>query len=696
MSLQSLDNDNFKTISNCPPSPESLLKANRDELDTKLEVTNLGEQELPADLQGHVFIVAPVGTFESGGLPFPDGDSFMNGDGMVYRLDFNQPGEVRLKTKIIKSPDYYADLASYSQPQYAQYRFKNHGMIRFSSTLGSRNPLSVAFLPVKFDGDEQERLLVTYDAGRQYEIDTETLELVTPVGSNREWQPEVNINFPFPPIMSTAHPVFDARQSEMFTVNYGRALSNFLNFPALPLLNKLWGKLVASCPHTNRVVKYFPRLAQFVEDKLEVVADFLYLIRWDGKQPLERWRLVLPDGSSVKIKQSIHQIGLSKDYLVIVDTFFTTGLEQAINNPLPNHENLEEKIREKVDPQPSPETYVYLVPRAALTKGQRPAYNEPEVKVTVTQTKLPSELTHFLVDYDNPQNKVTIHAVHASSWYASEWIRTYDRSAYAKENHVPSHLCGMLPSVMDVSRLGRYVVNGKTGELVEQKKIPDNFQANIKSCRLTWGVTLYAYLDRLPLTHELNSSSGTIDNIYWTSVGLWEEMLTEFVYNYYAKLDREQAFHQPLVPPDEVLNLGQTGMPSSLFRLATKSMSIEDAYEFPPGYIGISPQFVSRSGSYNSTEGYIVCTVHCAECDTASHQIWIFVADKLAEGPKWKLTHPSLTFGFTLHTTWLSQIAPRQASYCVSVTEDYQDLVAHKPELEQFFEQEIYTHFPHQ
>ena len=56
-------------------------------------------------------------------------------------------------------------------------------MLRFSSALGSRNPLSVAFLPVKFAQDELERLLVTYDGGRQYEIDTETLELATPVGS---------------------------------------------------------------------------------------------------------------------------------------------------------------------------------------------------------------------------------------------------------------------------------------------------------------------------------------------------------------------------------------------------------------------------------------------------------------------------------------------------------------------------------
>lgn len=692
MSLQSLDVDEIKIGDRCPVAPRSLLVAKRDELDLKLEVTNLTAASLPADLLGHVFIVAPVGTSESGGLPFADGDSFMSGDGMVYRLDFNGSGEVMLKTRLIKSPDYYADLASGKREEYAKYRFNNHGMIRFSPTLGSRNPLSVAFLPVKFDGDTQERLLVTYDAGRQYEIDPVSLKLVTPIGSNQEWQAEVKVNFPFPPVLSTAHPVFDARQSEMLTINYGRSLANLLDLPALPWAKKIWGKLLAHCPHTGKIAKLFWGMEQYIETKLEFLEDFVYLIRWDGTQHLQRWRLVLADGTSVKIKQSIHQIGLSKDYVVIVDTFFTTGLEQTVNNPLPGLEDLEEKVRVIANHKPAPETLVYLVPRAALDRGQRPALDEPEVTVEVVRAKLPPELTHFLVDYDNPQNKITIHGVHASSWYASEWIRTYDRSPYGNKDRVSPHLCGLLPSVMDVSRLGRYVVNGKTGELIEQKKIPDVFEPNIPACRLTWGVTLYAYLDRLPSNpHQVGAAK--IDNIYWTSVGLWQEMLTEFVYDYYTKLKQADAFHQPLVHPDEVLELGETGMPSSLFRLATESMSIEDAYEFPRGHVGISPQFVPRSENSSSTDGYIVCTVHCADCDR-SYQIWIFDADDLAAGAKWKLSHPDLTFGFTLHTTWLAQIAPRQANYQIRVEDDYRDLVSHNPELKQFFEREIYPQFP--
>ncbi|MGK7893005.1 MAG: carotenoid oxygenase family protein [Xenococcus sp. (in: cyanobacteria)] len=131
----------------------------------------------------------------------------------------------------------------------------------------------------------------------------------------------------------------------------------------------------------------------------------------------------------------------------------------------------------------------------------------------------------------------------------------------------------------------------------------------------------------------------------------------------------------------------------NLDELETQSMEIADSWEFPPDVIGISPQFMPRKNSESSTDGYIICRVHCGESEKQSHQIWIFEADKLHEGPKWKLSHPELTFAFTIHTTWLSQVAPRQAKYNISVEEDFQELIAGKPKFQEFFEQENYPHF---
>jgi carotenoid cleavage dioxygenase-like enzyme len=146
------------TKADCPPVPQSIMSATREELD---DIPMNINGELPGDLLGHVFIVAPVGSVESGGLPFKDGDSLLNGDGMIYRLDFDRPGEVRVKTRLVKPPDYYADKATQPGGEYEKYKFLNRGIARLSMSLGLRNQLNTAFLPMKFAADSCDRLLVT-------------------------------------------------------------------------------------------------------------------------------------------------------------------------------------------------------------------------------------------------------------------------------------------------------------------------------------------------------------------------------------------------------------------------------------------------------------------------------------------------------------------------------------------------------
>jgi carotenoid cleavage dioxygenase-like enzyme len=195
MSQKHCINNNNQDFNCYPKVPESIMTASRCEL-TDIQMKICGN--LPSDLYGHLFIVAPTGTVESGGLPYTNGDSLLCGDGMIYRLDFDCQDEVRLTTRIAKPPDYYADKATRLGSKYDKYRFRNHGITRFSLSLGVRNQLNTAFLPMKFSQDSQERLLVTYDAGRPYEIDTKTLEVITPIGANQEWESELNgYNTPF-------------------------------------------------------------------------------------------------------------------------------------------------------------------------------------------------------------------------------------------------------------------------------------------------------------------------------------------------------------------------------------------------------------------------------------------------------------------------------------------------------------------
>ena len=88
--------------------PEAAMIATRQELTD--EVLPLLEGSIPEDLNGHWLAMGPVGSVAM--LPMPgepsypssSGSSLFNGDAMVHRFDCDRPGEVRLTTRIIKTP----------------------------------------------------------------------------------------------------------------------------------------------------------------------------------------------------------------------------------------------------------------------------------------------------------------------------------------------------------------------------------------------------------------------------------------------------------------------------------------------------------------------------------------------------------------------------------------------------------------
>ncbi|TAE59833.1 MAG: lignostilbene-alpha,beta-dioxygenase [Nostocales cyanobacterium] len=672
------------------------MTASRSELtDVPLEITG----NLPKDLQGYMFMVAPTGSVNSGGLPYPSGDSLLCGDGMIYRLDFSQQNQVKLTTRLVKPPDYYADKATRKGSKYDKYSFRNHGITRFSLSLGVRNQLNTALLPMKFSPDTQERLLVTYDAGRPYEIDTQTLKVVTPIGTNKEWESELTgYNAPFQAFLSTAHPGFDPHTKQMFTVNYGRSIANFLDtIPLIYNLEQLPQEIdefltaLSSFLRVNFLKDIFDFFSQSLHTILKLYVDllekifkieienFVYLIAWDGQGNLERWKLILPDGSPLPIEQSMHQIGVTKDYIILMDTAFTTGLEQVINNPLPENKQAEEILRDLLERPTFPDSLMYIVSRADLKAGQFPANDSQPVTVVVKKAIIPLEIAHFLVDYDNPKGNITLHAAHICGMEVAEWIRKYDVYADNHQTPIPSYLAGMESSETDLGRVGRYVINGDTGNIIESQVLAD--------AECTWGVELYAYPDQDPITKK---PLERLDNIYWCSFGLWKDLMTKFIVNMYKHYRNRQ------VPLEKVLNLANKGIPAYLFRLQTsskKALKIIDRYQFDPGYMTLSPQFIPRQDAEQPTDGYIVCTVWYEN----KNEFWIFDANNLASGPLCKLSHPDLDFALTLHTAWLSKISKRQATYNIKVRDDYQELVKQAsqkcPEIQELFEREVYPHF---
>ncbi len=113
--------------------PRAILSVSRQECD-RLPLTvkrGLSDDpgQLPDDLQGRLFVISPVGDLDSDTigetpvvLPSANGwTPLFNGDGMVYRLDFDSPG-ASLSSKIVKTPCYYADRATGEQEGYREKR----------------------------------------------------------------------------------------------------------------------------------------------------------------------------------------------------------------------------------------------------------------------------------------------------------------------------------------------------------------------------------------------------------------------------------------------------------------------------------------------------------------------------------------------------------------------------------------------
>ncbi len=652
--------------------PKSILTGNEKEFDDELQVT-FGS--LPKNIHGHVFIV--------GALPQPQepGSQIYNGDGMIYRIDFTNTNDVitaKLKSRIAKTPCYYADKATQTE-KYQKYQFRSYGLARVGR-LGSRNQLNTGFLPMN------GRLLVTFDAGRPYEIDPEKIELIQPVGSTSEWIGAFSSlqrsNSIFLTYFTPAHPAYDFENEAVFTVNYSTGFSRML---------PQW---------LRQIIK-----PSIKKDFLEGFTDLARYRLNTGKPELERWRLFLENDDPVIIEQSLHQIALTRNYIVLADIAFPLEISQVLFNivlKLVGLENLKyfpKEFKRWISStflslrKQQPFTNLYIVKRKDL-EGDFSTDGEPRLpvnkvkKLIAKKVVIPREVSHFIADYDNKDEHITIHLAHNNAWDVTEWIREDDEPA--PNNELRVDLAGLVVGPMDVGFLGRYVIDGKSGALLKSRIVSDP--------DLTWSISLY--------THRALESLGKIKNIYWLSWGFSMEIVPKRIFEAYQNYEYRGLPLENFDTPGEYCD-----KPVQLLRLNTELMEIEDRYSFEPEYFASSPQFVPclEGNSENvegSTDGYIVCTVFWEDKFNplnSKDEIWIFDARDLKKGAICKLGHKELDLKLTIHSTWLSNLKSPDNPESVenlryqSVRDDYHEFVKNNfPKLINFFEQEVYKKYASQ
>jgi len=562
--------------------PTSICTSTREDENLHLSVLS---GTMPADIHGHMWVVHP--------LPPENDSALFTGDGRIIRLDLSMTG-IDAQMRLVRTPCYYADIASYGQ----SYGFDTLGMARFSFTLGVRNMANTALVVL-----DDERILVTYDGGRPHEIDPQSMELATAVGGRDEWTGAMPswmgwlLPQPFKMVMSTAHPAVDG--STLYTVEYNTEIIG----------NATWTRIC----------------------------------QWPGVGPMQSWRLIDIFGADVSIEQSVHQMVVTEDFIVLVDTAFVTEIEDMFGG--------DSTVAQ------SPDTVMWLIRRNELRDGRE--------EVTAKKIQVPLEVTHAYCDHANPGGVITLHVAHTPAADASEFVEPGDQTISA--GMARNDLIGLVSAATDLGGLGRIQIDGVSGILLEHTVVRDP---------LLWGGPALC-------THPPLDDSGTMHTMYWASLGLAQELRLQRIQDLYAGHPYRH------VPLSEIPN---ENVPPSLIRVDPTGPTIMDSWSFPPGRLCLSPQWVP-----GGTEGYLVCSMVSDDTETPGSsgcEVWIFDAGNLAQGPLTRLGNPDYNVPFTLHTAWTPQAADRTASYTVSVRDELAEVVSGmSAEIQAMFETSVFPHF---
>ncbi|MCP2726935.1 carotenoid oxygenase family protein [Limnofasciculus baicalensis] len=215
------------------------------------------------------------------------------------------------------------------------------------------------------------------------------------------------------------------------------------------------------------------------------------------------------------------------------------------------------------------------------------------------------------------------------------------------------------------------------------------------------------YLFSLSLYAWAGFQPNQFTDIYWNCWGTWPELLSKFIFEMYKDYKYRK------ISVKEILKNIQEGKSANLLRLhadrtsTPPKLTIEDYYHFPQGYFGNSPQFIPRPNTDDPTNGYIVCMVlydiKAPSDGNAPYnplvekkcELWIFDGQNLSDGPRYRLSHPRLDMGVTIHTTWLSKLETPPPRTDYSVRKDYEDLVKKtgSEAIAILFNDDIYPHF---
>jgi len=567
--------------------PTSMLSSGGEDMMATHRVLKLNvlSGELPADIFGHLFVAGSIAT---------PGRPAFSGEGTVYRIDIAAEG-MSLKQTVFKPPCFLADQALQAEQTGGLLGFHDLGLTRLSPLMGVRTVLSNS--PIALS----DRMIITTDAGRPWEFDPITLELVTPIGKADEWVGAIPAPWVFPLFLTSAHPAEDRSTGEFFTANYANA--------------------GAGNP------------------------GFTHLIRWHKAGALEHFQIIDDHGDPVVIEQCIHQIALTKNYVILQDSAFVVEMRQMVFDAaqllMPGMPFRDLFGGSQMRAQ-RPTTVLYLVPRKAL-RLRSGGHAEDPTHVRAVRVEIPGESVHFFAQWDDSESLELI-IPHTPTLDVSEWV--HEGELMVDGSRATSEIAGMqIPCALTQGSIAVHTLDPRTGEMLGARILRNDE---------TWGLALG--------THAPGPQDQRLEVLYFNTSGFAPELVPQRVLKTYQ--DRVDSALMPI----------KSGrLPRLLaFEIATGKLT---SYLCPRGWSMLSPTFVPRRDSTGPRDGYVVCIAHSADSvprpnGTSGEEVWIFDAADITAGPLCRLGHTELDFAFTVHSTWVPELRPSPKNYRVSVAND--------------------------
>jgi carotenoid cleavage dioxygenase-like enzyme len=344
----------------------------------------------------------------------------------------------------------------------------------------------------------------------------------------------------------------------------------------------------------------------------------LHVCRWDLSGDVEHWVL-----EGVSHFDSIHDLKVSRDHIVITDLPF---------------------VVEPMGPGPEgrrtvgDETQVWIVAKEDLRT------RAPGSAVPYHSLRLPMMGGHMALDYDDSDGRLVLYVSHHPITDLGLAIEAGD-CVHGTGDAIDSAYEGMIPIGNQPVGLGRYVIDARTGTLVE-RRIADGSTE-------TWGAALFS------LNSYSDDAREHVRDVYITGVGHDPELISERWWQSYAE-HHENVFVPPRHFPGKPI-------PGGIWRIDLEAMEVADAYAYRDGAFAHPPTFIPREGATSDRDGYLLVTVH----QDGDKELQLFDAGSLSKGPIAKATAKGFNPPLLLHSYWMERReGDRSSTYCVDAERD--------------------------